>query len=68
MYNFFSLGAIIAGSLSLQGVILNPIDSLSANTVFYIVGIVMYFGIFIEIVYSWSSSKGKVLSKIKSSK
>lgn len=47
----------MAGCLSLQGVILNPIDSLSANTFFYVVGIVVYLGLFVETVYSWSMSK-----------
>lgn len=45
LYNFFAFGAIFAGCLSLQGVILNPLDSLSANTVLYVIGIVVYFGI-----------------------
>lgn len=63
LYNFFVLGAVMSGCLSLQGVILNPIHSLSANTVFYIVGIVVYVAIFVEIIYAWIVKKHSVLMK-----
>lgn len=65
LYNLFSLGVIISGSLCLQGVILNPLDSVSANTVFYVIGIVMYLGSAVEIVYSWSLRRNSALVKLK---
>lgn len=46
-YNFFILGATMAGCLALQGAIMNPISSLSANTVGYILGIIIYAGILV---------------------
>ena len=64
-YNFFSLGATIAGSLCLQGVILNPIDSVSTNSVFYVIGVVMYLAIAVEIAYSWSLRRSSAMVKLK---
>lgn len=55
----------MAGCLALQGVILNPIDSLTANTVLYIVGIVVYLSMLVEIVYSWSVSQHEALHRLK---
>lgn len=57
VYNFFAFGAIISGSLSLQGIILNSIHSLSMNTIFYILGVIIYLGIFVEIFYSWFTNR-----------
>lgn len=45
LYNFFVFGVTFAGCASLQGAIINPISSLSLNATFYIVGILLYFGI-----------------------
>jgi hypothetical protein len=47
LYNFFSFGAVFAGSLSIQGAITNPISTLSVNSIFYIIGIVMFISIFV---------------------
>lgn len=47
LYNFFGFGAMLAGCLSLQGTLYNTIHSSNANTVFYIIGIIIYLGIFV---------------------
>ena len=60
IYNIFSLGAIIAGCLSLQGIILNPLEYTNFNTVFYIIGVALYFGILVQIIASWTLSKTKI--------
>jgi hypothetical protein len=41
------LGAITSGCLSLQGTILNPIETPSVNSIFYILGIVLYLGLIV---------------------
>lgn len=56
-YNFFILGAIIASCASLQGAILNPIDQVSLNAVFYIIGIVLYIIIVMDCFWSLYQSK-----------
>lgn len=56
-YNLFVLGIIIAGCLALQGSITNSISVFSFNTVGYILGIVMYVSVFVELVYSWLLQK-----------
>ena len=62
LYNFFIFGATFAGLASLQGSILNPVLSISANSFFYILGILVYCAIFCEnffkiyrnhVVYFW---------------
>ena len=47
IYNFFILGATIAGCLSLEGALLNPISSVTVGSLSYIVGIILYVGIFV---------------------
>ncbi len=66
LYNFFSLGAITCSCMSLQGAIFNPIETMSVNSVFYIIGIALYLGLILEIAYSWFSRRSKVLAKLKS--
>ena len=51
LYNFFAFGIIFAGISSFQGGIFNPVQTLSINSLFYILGIVIY-GLFVcEAVY-----------------
>ena len=52
VYSIFIFGLILSGSLALQGAFYNPIKTVSLNSFFYIVGILSYVGIFLEIVYS----------------
>lgn len=65
LYNFFGFGAVLAGCLALQGALYNPIDSTNINTAFYIIGIIIYLSIFIEIMYSWVANKSPVMAKTK---
>ena len=51
LYNFFVFGSAFAGLASLQGAILNPVKSISINSLFYIVGILIYCCIFCEALY-----------------
>jgi hypothetical protein len=41
-YNFFEVGLIIAGSASIQGAYYNSINYVTTNTIFYILGILLY--------------------------
>ena len=41
MYNFFIFGAAVASSVSIQGAVLNPIDTVSVNALFYILGLIL---------------------------
>lgn len=52
LYSFFCFGVIFAGCISFQGAIINPIDTVSLNGFFYILGIALYFAVFIEVCYS----------------
>ncbi len=52
MYNAFAFTLTYAGSLSVQGSILNPISVLSVNSLFYLVGIAVYVLVVGEIVWS----------------
>jgi hypothetical protein len=45
LYNFFAFGAAFAGCISLQGALINPISFLNVNSVFYILGVLLYFSI-----------------------
>lgn len=47
----------MASCASLQGAILNPIDQVSLNAVFYILGIVLYIIILMECFWSLYQSK-----------
>jgi hypothetical protein len=40
-------GITFAGSLSLQGARLNPIQKLTVNSLFYLIGIILYIAVFI---------------------
>lgn len=44
-------GMTFAGSLSVQGARLNPIQKMTVNSLFYLIGIVLYLAIFIEMIY-----------------
>lgn len=51
LYNFFVFGATFAGCSSLQGSIYNPVNSLTSNGFFYILGICIYAAIICEAAY-----------------
>ena len=42
LYNFVAFGVIFAGMSSFQGAILNPVQKVSVNSLFYIIGILLY--------------------------
>jgi len=42
IYNIFIFGLILAGSLSIQGALFNPIKKITINAIFYILGILIY--------------------------
>ena len=65
LYNFFSFGLFFAGCASLQGAIMNPISSLSVNSVFYIIGILVYFSMVCECIYRLSQDKALYFWKIR---
>jgi hypothetical protein len=44
-YNFFEVGLIIAGSASIQGAYYNNLNYITKNSIFYIIGILIYLGI-----------------------
>jgi hypothetical protein len=50
-------GLTFAGCLSLQGAKFNPMSRISINAVFYMIGIIVYFGILIEMLYSVNSNR-----------
>ena len=52
LYNWWIFGLAFAGFCCLQGAILNPISSLSANAFFYILGISLYILVFFDAIYS----------------
>lgn len=52
IYSIFMFGIIFAGSLSLQGAIFNPIQVITVNGIFYLLGIFVLIGAFIEMIYS----------------
>ena len=57
IYGIFMFGMTFAGSLAIQGAKFNPIQKNSVNGVFYLIGIVLYFAIFIEMLYSVHKNK-----------
>ena len=57
VYSVFVFGLTFAGCLSLQGAKFNPISQLTLNSVFYLIGIIAYLAIFIEILYSVHSNR-----------
>lgn len=65
LYNFFSFGLIYAGCASLQGAIFNPMESLSINGAFYILGILIYFSMLCECIYKVSQDKVYNFFKIR---
>lgn len=60
IYSIFMFGMIYAGSLSLQGAIFNPIQKVSVNSLFYLLGILGYIVVFIEMVYSINKDKNEL--------
>lgn len=65
LYNFFAFGMFFAGCASLQGAIVNPIQSLSVNAAFYIMGILMYFALLCECIYKVSQNKALYFWKVR---
>jgi len=57
VYCVFMFELTFAGSLSLQGAKFNPIKQISLNAVFYLVGILVYLVVLIEMLYSVYNSK-----------
>jgi hypothetical protein len=57
IYCIFMFGMTFAGSLSLQGAKLNSIQKLTVNSLFYLIGIILYLIILIEMLYSVYQSK-----------
>ncbi len=57
VYNVFLFGLIFSGSLSLQGAFYNPIKLVTLNAFFYLIGVLMFIFIFIEIIYSLNQNK-----------
>jgi hypothetical protein len=53
-------GLVFSGSLALQGALYNPIKTVSLNSFFYIIGILAYVGILLEIIYSIYDNKDKL--------
>ena len=52
VYNIFIMNMVMHGCLCLQGSILNQIETFTVNTLFYIIGIVVYLAILLEIIYT----------------
>jgi hypothetical protein len=46
VYNTFAFTLVYSGALSIQGSILNPITLVSVNSLFYLLGIMLYFLLF----------------------
>ena len=46
------INIVLHSCLCLQGCMMNPIEEFSVSTLFYIVGIVIYAGVLLEIIYS----------------
>lgn len=65
LYNFFSFGMIFAGCASLQGAIMNPIESVNINGSFYILGILVYFSLMCECIYKLVQDKSQNFWKIR---
>jgi hypothetical protein len=57
IYCIFMFGMTFAGSLSLQGAKLNSIQKLTVNSLFYLIGIILYLTILVEMLYSVYQSK-----------
>lgn len=57
IYSIFVFGLAFAGCLSVQGAKFNPISQVTLNSVFYLIGIIVYLAIFIEILYSVHSNR-----------
>lgn len=60
IYFVFIFGMAYAGSLSLQGAIFNPIQTISVNGFFYLLGIFCYIGVLIEMLYSTHKDKNEL--------
>lgn len=60
IYSVFIFGMAFAGSLSLQGAIFNPIQTISVNGFFYLLGILCYIGVLIEMLYSTHKDKNEL--------
>jgi hypothetical protein len=56
LYSFFVFGLCFAGCASLQGAIENPLNEIDLNAFFYLLGIFIYFGLFLHSFYSLKSS------------
>lgn len=70
MYNIFIFGATWAGCVSLQGALLNPIQSVNLNSGLYMVGIAVYcviFGIAVYFFYKDRNNMDKIRIFIKAS-
>lgn len=65
LYNFFGFGLIFAGCASMQGAILNPMESLSVNGAFYILGILVYFAMLCECIYKVAQDRVYNFFKIR---
>jgi hypothetical protein len=57
LYNFFVFGVTFAGCASLQGVFINEPSTLNVNTAFYFLGILLYFSVAFECIYTVSQNK-----------
>lgn len=70
MYNIFIFGATWAGCVSLQGALLNPIQTVNLNSGFYMLGIGLFcitFGISVYLVYRDRNNVDKLRIWIKAS-
>jgi hypothetical protein len=56
LYNYFVFGVTFAGCASFQGAVINPIAALNVNSLFYIIGIMLYFSVVCECIYKISQS------------
>ncbi len=52
IYNVFISGTVIGSFLALQGAYYNPVQSISINSLFYILAISIFVIIFLEAIYS----------------
>lgn len=51
LYNFFEVGLIMAGSMSIQGAYYNNLNYFTSNSMFYIIGILLY--VVVGVVNLW---------------
>jgi hypothetical protein len=57
IYCIFMFGLTFAGCLALQGAKLNPLNKITINAVFYLIVIIDYLTVFIEMLYSVYSDR-----------